>query len=114
MRWDGPTRRGPGRLRRGPDLSEAFAGLVWRVGCSGRVHASLLVPYCTLASCGGGAHYWARRDERLTRRVHRCASRSPSSLPRRPSAGNQAPQTRRPPGGQAAPHAHAKRYRSAR
>ena len=37
---------------------------------AGRVHASLLVPYSTLALCCGGAHYWARRDERLTR--HRC------------------------------------------
>ena len=46
----------------GPDLSEASAVLVRRGSGHGRVHASFLVPYCTLASCGGGAHYWARRD----------------------------------------------------
>ena len=45
-----------------PNRSEASAVLVRRGSCPGRVHASFLVPYCTLASCGGGAHYWARRD----------------------------------------------------
>ena len=75
MRWDGPIRRGPGRWRRAPYLSEASAELVRRGSCPGRVHASFLVPYCTLACGGGGAHYWARRDERLTR-LHRCAARA--------------------------------------
>ena len=80
MRWDGPIRRGPGGRRHASCREEASAGLLWRISGPGRVQASLLVPYCTLASCGGGAHYWARRDARVTRRasllprarLHRC------------------------------------------
>ena len=71
MRWDGPIRRGPGGRRHASCREESSARLLWRVSGPGRVHASHLVPYCTLASCGGGAHYWARRDERL-RGVYRC------------------------------------------
>jgi hypothetical protein len=62
MRWDGPIRRGPGGRRQASCRKESSAVLVRRGSCPGRVHASFLVPYCTLASCGGGAHYWARRD----------------------------------------------------
>jgi len=69
MRWDGPIRRGPGGRRHASCRSEASAGLLWRISGLGRVHASFLVPYCTLAFCCGGAHYWARSHERVTRRA---------------------------------------------
>ena len=72
MRWDGPIRRGPGGRRHASCRDESSAGLLWRISGPGRVHARFLVPYCTLASCGGGAHYWARSDERLTRRASLC------------------------------------------
>ena len=72
MRWDGPIRRGPGGRRHAFCREESSAVLVRRGSCPGRVHASFLVPYCTLATAAAALKYWARRDERVTRRVHRC------------------------------------------
>ena len=84
MRWDGPIRRGPGGWRHASCREESSARLLWRVSGPGRVHASLLVPYCTLALAA--ALITGLEETNACAACIAVYTFSPPSLPRRRSA----------------------------
>ena len=88
MRWDGPMRRGPGGRRHASCRDESSAGLVWRISGPGRVHASFLVPYCTLALAAAGGAHTGLEETNACAACIAVYTFSPPSLPRRRSAGN--------------------------